>query len=80
MKNFSIAPDIMNIAKMQECEQADQVIMEHQLCYEFRDEQYEFKATLISKGDNVREGALAKAIGLTCGIAAKSLLLGSIIL
>lgn len=59
-------------------DEPDQVIMEHQLSYEFRDEQYEFKATLISKGDNVREGALAKAIGLTCGIAAKSLLLGSI--
>jgi saccharopine dehydrogenase (NADP+, L-glutamate forming) len=59
-------------------DEQDQAIMEHQLSYEFRDEHYEFRATLVSKGDNVRDGALAKAIGLTCGIAAKSFLLGSI--
>ena len=57
---------------------SDHVVMEHQLTYEFREELYEFKATLISKGDDVRDGALAKAIGLTCGVAAKSFLLGSI--
>jgi len=56
----------------------DHVIMEHHLSYEFREESYEFRARLISKGDNIKEGALAKAIGLTCGVAAKSFLLGSI--
>lgn len=56
----------------------DHVIMEHHLSYEFREECYEFKATLVSRGEKLRNGALAKAIGLTCGIAAKSFLLGSI--
>jgi len=52
--------------------------MEHQLGYELRDEHYEFRATFISQGENQKDSALAKAIGLTCGAAAKAVLLGSI--
>lgn len=59
-------------------EDQDLIIMEHYLSYEFREEHYEFRARLISRGDHLKEGALAKAIGLTCGVAAKSFLLGSI--
>ncbi|HTF29565.1 MAG TPA: saccharopine dehydrogenase C-terminal domain-containing protein [Flavitalea sp.] len=59
-------------------EDKDCVVMEHQLGYELRDEHYEFRATFISQGENQKDSALAKAIGLTCGAAAKAVLLGSI--
>lgn len=55
----------------------DCVVMEHQLEYEFREDQYEFSATLIMNGDSQKESALAKIIGFTCGATAKSVLLGS---
>lgn len=56
----------------------DCVVMEHQLGYELRDEHYEFRANFISQGENQKDSALAKAIGFTCGAAAKAVLLGSI--
>ncbi|MDQ2658290.1 MAG: hypothetical protein M3Y60_12785 [Bacteroidota bacterium] len=56
----------------------DAVKMEHHLAYEFRDELFEFTATLVIEGDNARDSALAKVTGFTCGAAAKSVLLGSI--
>jgi hypothetical protein len=59
-------------------DEQDSIIMQHQLVYEFRDEEFEFTATLVSTGNNQSDSALANAIGLTCGIAAKCLLLGSI--
>jgi len=59
-------------------EDQDLIVMEHYLSYEFREDRYEFRARLISRGDHLKEGALAKAISLTCGVAAKSYLLGSI--
>jgi saccharopine dehydrogenase-like NADP-dependent oxidoreductase len=55
----------------------DTVVMEHQLEYEFREDQYEFSATLIMNGENQKESALAKIIGYTCGATAKSVMLKS---
>jgi saccharopine dehydrogenase (NADP+, L-glutamate forming) len=57
--------------------EADTVVMEHHLEYEFRDDQYEFSATLIMNGENQKDSALAKIIGFTCGATAKTVLLKS---
>ncbi len=56
----------------------DCVVIQHHLGYEFRDEHYEFSATLLSHGEEMRSSALAKAIGYTCGAAVKCALLGKI--
>lgn len=56
----------------------DCVVIRHELGYEFRDEHFEFSATLLSNGEDMRTSALATAIGYTCGAAAKAVLLGKI--
>jgi saccharopine dehydrogenase (NADP+, L-glutamate forming) len=63
---------------MPDLDDRDCVVMEHQLEYEFREEQYEFSATLIMNGENQKESALARIIGFTCGATAKSVLLGAL--
>jgi saccharopine dehydrogenase-like NADP-dependent oxidoreductase len=59
-------------------EDQDCVVINHQLQYELRDDQNEFTATFISQGTDQHDSALAKAIGFTCGAAAKAVLTGSI--
>ncbi|MGC1242839.1 MAG: saccharopine dehydrogenase C-terminal domain-containing protein [Chryseosolibacter sp.] len=56
----------------------DYAVMQHHLAYQYRDDQYELTATLVSKGASDQDSALANAIALTCGAAAKSVLLGSV--
>jgi len=56
----------------------DCLIMEHQLTYQLRDEEFEMNATLTLKGETEKHSALAKVIGFMCGAAAKSVLLGTI--
>ena len=56
----------------------DCVVIRHELGYEFRDEHFEFSATLLSNGQDMCYSALATAIGYACGAAAKAVLLGKI--
>ena len=57
-------------------EDRDCLIMEHHLSYQLRDESQELTATLVLRGDNEKDSAVAKVIGYTCGAAAKSILSG----
>lgn len=59
-------------------EDKDCVVMQHQLEYKHRDVQYSFEATLVAEGENKYDSAIAKAIGLTIGAAAKAFMLGNI--
>ena len=59
-------------------EDPDRVVMEHHLAYEFRDELFEFSATLIMEGEDQKDSAAARITGYICGAAAKAVLLGSI--
>jgi saccharopine dehydrogenase-like NADP-dependent oxidoreductase len=56
----------------------DYAVMNHQLEYKFRDDHYQFTATLMLEGEDRQNSALAKAIGFTTGAAAKSVLLENI--
>jgi saccharopine dehydrogenase (NADP+, L-glutamate forming) len=56
----------------------DCIIMRHELDYTWRNTPYNFTATLIASGEGDKNSALAKAIGLTTGAAAKNCLLGNI--
>ena len=56
----------------------DAVIMQHELEYDYKNVHYTVTATLFAKGKSRQESALAKAIGLTLGAAAKAYLLDNI--
>jgi saccharopine dehydrogenase (NADP+, L-glutamate forming) len=56
----------------------DCIIMHHELDYTWRNDRFNFKATLIASGEGETNSAMAKAIGLTTGAAAKNCLLGNI--
>lgn len=58
----------------------DCAVMQHEAEYDFRGEHYRFSATFTALGDDIRRSALARAIGYTCGAAAKCILLGKITL
>lgn len=59
-------------------EDKDCIAMLHQLQYKYRDEWYNFEATLVTEGENLYDSAIAKAVALTTGAAAKAFLLGNI--
>lgn len=60
-------------------EDKDNVVMQHELEYNFRNVGYRFKATLVAEGEAYPDdSAMAKAVGLTTGAAAKAFLLGNI--
>lgn len=61
-----------------EREDSDCVIMQHQLTYTYRNALHKFTATLIDKGRDQHDSAMARAIGYTLGATAKSYLLGRI--
>lgn len=56
----------------------DCIIMRHELDYTWRNDRYNFRATLIASGEGDTNSAIAKAIGLTTGAAAKNCMLGNI--
>lgn len=56
----------------------DCVVIHHELDYNHNNYHYSFKATMVSEGDDERHAALAKAIGLTMGAAAKAVMVGNI--
>lgn len=56
----------------------DCIIMCHELEYTTAHHVHTFSATLIAQGEDQRNSATAKAIGLTAGAAAKAVLLGNI--
>jgi saccharopine dehydrogenase-like NADP-dependent oxidoreductase len=56
----------------------DCILLRHELEYTNRDCHHTFTATLVAQGEDRRNSALAKAIGLTTGAAAKAVLLGDI--
>lgn len=56
----------------------DCVVMRHELEYANRNYRHHFIATLVAQGEDARNSATAKAIGLTTGAAAKAVLLGDI--
>jgi hypothetical protein len=56
----------------------DCIVMRHVLEYTSKNYQHKFTATLIAQGEDEKNSALAKAIGLTTGAAAKAVLMGNI--
>ncbi len=56
----------------------DFVVMQHQLEYTNAIGLHKFTATLVAEGKNKHESAIAKALGLTTGAAAKAFLVGNI--
>src|SRR5436190_7367074 len=63
---------------MMQPEDKDCIIMQHQLEYTYQNFQHKLVATLKVVGETRQDSAMAKAIGLTTGAAAKSFLLGNI--
>jgi saccharopine dehydrogenase (NADP+, L-glutamate forming) len=63
-KKFTMQPD-----------DRDCIIMRHELEYTCKNYHHKFIATLIAQGEDQRNSATAKAIGLTAGAAAKAVLL-----
>lgn len=59
-------------------EDRDCIVMRHELDYAVGDYEYHITATLISEGEDQKNSALAKAIGLTTGAAARAILLDDI--
>lgn len=58
----------------------DCLIMRHHLQYSYRNDRYNLTATFTAKGESKNESALARIIGYMTGAAAKSCLLGKIML
>jgi saccharopine dehydrogenase-like NADP-dependent oxidoreductase len=56
----------------------DSIVMRHELEYSCATYQHKLTATLIAQGEDLRNSATAKAIGLTTGAAAKAYLLDNI--
>ncbi len=56
----------------------DSIILRHEVEYALKDVVHHFKATLVVQGEDERNSATAKAIGLTAGAAAKAILLDNI--
>ena len=56
----------------------DVIVVRHDLEYTLNSYSYKFNATLISEGTDLQQSALAKAISLTTGAAAKAVLMGNI--
>jgi len=56
----------------------DAIVMQHQFEYTDKTGDHKITATLVGQGENQRDSAIAKAIGLTTGAAAKSILIGNI--
>jgi saccharopine dehydrogenase-like NADP-dependent oxidoreductase len=56
----------------------DCIILRHEIEYTTKDYHHKFIATLIAQGEDERNSALAKAIGLTTGAAAKAVMLDNI--
>jgi saccharopine dehydrogenase-like NADP-dependent oxidoreductase len=56
----------------------DSIILCHDVEYRLKDVYHYFKATLVVQGEDERNSATAKAIGLTAGAAAKGILLENI--
>lgn len=56
----------------------DCIAMLHHMVYTHEDAVYDLKATFIGKGENQWDSAIAKAMGLASGAAAKAFLLGNI--
>ncbi|WP_026135831.1 saccharopine dehydrogenase family protein [Nafulsella turpanensis] len=59
-------------------EDKDMIVMQHKFEYQLKGENREIVATLVSKGDDPQQTAMAKTVGLPLGIAAKLLLEGKI--
>ena len=59
-------------------EDRDCIVIRHELDYFCNNYNHKFSATLIVRGEDDRNSAMAKVIGLTTGAAAKAVLLGNI--
>lgn len=59
-------------------EDKDCIVMRHELDYTLGEFEHHFTATLVSQGEDRKNSALAKAIGLTTGAAARAILLEDI--
>ncbi len=59
-------------------EDKDSIVMQHLIEYTIKNVKYSLKATLVADGENKYDSALAKAIGITTGAAAKAFLLDNI--
>jgi saccharopine dehydrogenase-like NADP-dependent oxidoreductase len=61
-----------------DAQEQDSIIMMHHLVYQYQGKIYDFIATFNGKGENQRDSAIAKAIGIVSGAAAKACLLENI--
>lgn len=52
----------------------DMIVMLHEINYQLQDQQYQLQSSLIVKGQNSLQTAMAKTVGLPLGIAAKLIL------
>ena len=59
-----------------EVQDKDMIVMLHEISYTVKGRPYEDKSSLIVKGENTLETAMAKTVGLPLGIAAKLILEG----
>ena len=76
------AADILQLALERKlalkAEDKDMVVMLHELEYEVDGQRREVKSSLLVKGENALQTAMAKTVGLPLGIAAKLILKGQI--
>lgn len=56
----------------------DMILMQHELEYVLKGKNYRHTSTLIQKGDNAKDTAMSKLVGIPLGIGAKHILLGTI--
>ena len=56
----------------------DMIVMQHQFEYTLADKKYLLISNLVVKGDDIRQTAMAKTVGLPLGIAVKQILEGNI--
>jgi saccharopine dehydrogenase-like NADP-dependent oxidoreductase len=81
-KGFCSAADVLQFAVEKklalEPGDKDMIVMMHEIKYEVGGMASEVKSSLIAKGENSLRTAMAKTVGLPLGIAAKSILNGTI--
>lgn len=56
----------------------DCIVIHHEMEYTLNGSHYNFRATLLNEGEDEQHSALARAIGLTMGAAAKAVMIGNI--
>ncbi|MFL5788768.1 MAG: saccharopine dehydrogenase C-terminal domain-containing protein, partial [Flavisolibacter sp.] len=81
-KGMCSAADVLQFALEKKLvllpDEKDLVIMQHEIEYSLKNKKFKTTSTLILEGENDKETAMAKTVGLPLGIAAKQILNGKI--